>query len=207
MPITPLSDVTQGVYIALIAGVQVLLLTVVQALITARKERRDAAIRAEEKREQYAREDLVAARVAAVSQQAAAAQQLLVAAQKESIKRTDEVARLAVESGQHIAAQLTEITEQGKKIHILVNSDMTAARTNERDQARLTLIALRRVQALSANLGLPIDTDEEKAIKIAEERITELDHILADRHEAQVKVEQEYAADRNRRATDAKEVE
>lgn len=68
---------------------------------------------------------------------------------------------------------------------------MTLARTNERDQTKLTLLALKRVQALSAKLGLPIDTDEIKAIETAEARILELDTILADRLEAQRKVDAE----------------
>src|SRR6185295_7924739 len=100
--------------------------------------------------------------------------------------RTDEVARVAAASHEQVQTQLGAISDQAKKIHILVNSDMTAARTNERDQTRLTLIALKRVQALSISLGQDVTDEELTAIQTAEARITELDAILADRHAAQL---------------------
>lgn len=173
------------VWLALIAGGQLLLMAGLSAWIAARKDRNDAQRKSAEKAEDYARQDLVADRVAAAAQQAAHAAHLLVDAQKATIERTDEVARLVAESDTNTRGALQSIDEQTKKIHILVNSDMTAARTNERDQTRLTLIALKRVQALSASLGLVIDDSENQAIAAAEIRITELDVILADRLAAQ----------------------
>lgn len=184
--------------IAIIAGAQLLLLTVVQEILKGRKDRRDAELKRTEKQEDYARQDAVAARVDAAAKQAADAAKLLVEAQTATIARTDEVARLAAESDQQIRNQLQAIDEQGKQIHILVNSDMTAARTNERDQVRLTLLALKRVQALSLKLGVAIADDELKAIEAAEQRIIELDAILADRHAAQMAVEAEAAAEKER---------
>lgn len=184
--------------IAIIAGAQLLLLTVVQEVLKGRKDRRDAELKRTEKQEDYARQDAVAARVDAAAKQAADAAKLLVEAQTATIARTDEVARLAAESDQQIRNQLQAIDEQGKQIHILVNSDMTAARTNERDQVRLTLLALKRVQALSLKLGVAIADDELKAIEAAEQRIVELDAILADRHAAQVAIEAEAAAEKER---------
>jgi hypothetical protein len=186
-----MSDV---ITLAIVAGVQVLLLTIVQSTIAARKERTEAERKRVEREEDYARQDLVAERVALAAKQAADAAQLLVKAQHETIARTDEVAKVAAASDALIQAQLKSIDTQGKKIHILVNSDMTAARTNERDQARLTLLALKRVQALSAKLGLSVTRDEVDAIKTAEERIVELDQILADRLAAQRAVDEEAAA-------------
>jgi hypothetical protein len=176
----PLMSGSVTVIVAVIATVQIVVLTLVQALIASSKEKRD-----------YARQDAVADRVAAAANQADRAAKLLVKAQAETIARTDEVAKLAADSDLRISDQLRAIDEQGKKIHILVNSDMTAARTNERDQTRLTLIALRRVQALSVKLGMPATDDENKAILDAEARIAELDRILADRHAAQLAVEAE----------------
>ncbi len=190
--------------LAFVASVQILLLTIVQGMLDARKERRtadlkrqekldDAALKQQERAEDNARQDLIAARAAAVAAQTAKATGLLFSAQQETIARTDEVARLAAEAVSKINEQLTALDEQGKKIHILVNSDMTAARTNERDQTKLTLVALKRVQALSASLGLPIDPTELEAISAAEARIVKLDVILADRLAAQRIVDHDQA--------------
>lgn len=149
---------------AIIAGVQLILLTLIQSWIVGNKARRDAELRSKEKEENYAREDLVAQRVI-------------------------EVARLAAKSSEEMQRQLANIDEQGKKIHILVNSDMTAARTNERDQTILTLLALKRVQALGVQLGISTEPKEQEAIEQAERRIETLNQILADRLAAQKRVD------------------
>jgi hypothetical protein len=190
------------VLLALIAVAQIVLLAVITAFVASRKEKRDAEraieaarhaakLKSEEKAEDWRRQDEVAERVAAAAKQAADAALLLVQAQKDTIARTDEVARIQAESDKRIGDQLLAIDEQGKKIHILVNSDMTAARTNERNQIVLTVLALRRVQALSRKLGLPVDEEEEESIVVAEKRIEELNVILADRLAAQHKVDAE----------------
>jgi hypothetical protein len=190
------------VLLALIAVAQIVLLAVITAFVQSRKEKRDAEraieaarhaakLKSEEKAEDWRRQDEVAERVAAAAKQAADAALLLVQAQKDTIARTDEVARIQAESDKRIGDQLLAIDEQGKKIHILVNSDMTAARTNERNQIVLTVLALRRVQALSRKLGLPVDEEEEESIVTAEARIEELNQILADRLAAQHRVDAE----------------
>jgi uncharacterized lipoprotein NlpE involved in copper resistance len=154
--------VSEGAQMAFIAFAQLIALALVTAWITSRKEKRD-----------YARQDEVAERVATAAKQAADAATLLVQAQKDTIARTDEVARLAEASDKRIVDQLTAIDEQGKKIHILVNSDMTAARTNERDSMRLLLVALRQVQATNLKLGIDpapgrrVNDQEDDAIKKA----------------------------------------
>jgi len=145
-----------GVSLAVIAAVQLIVLALVQAAISARKEKRD-----------YARQDLVAERV-------------------------EKVARLAEEADRRTQAKL-------KEIHILVNSDMTAARTAERDAMKLLVVALKQV--VTANTKLEISSPKELIDEIvrAEGRISELDDILAGRHAAQVRVEQEPT---NRRVDD-----
>ncbi len=178
---------TDGTMVAIIAGSQLVLITMVNGFLLARKDRRDAELRRLEKTEDYARQDEVAMK-------AAEAAALLAKTQHALIERADEAARRSEQSRAEVTERLTTLDEQGKKIHILVNSDMTAARTNERDQTRLTLMALRRVQALSSNLGLVADQGENDAIVAAEKRIEELDLILADRHAAQLAVEAEAEA-------------
>jgi hypothetical protein len=190
------------IVLALIAVGQIVLLAVITGFIASRKEKRDAEraieaakhaakLKSDEKAEDWRRQDEVAERVAVAAKQAADAALLLVQAQEDTIARTDEVARVQAASDKRIVGQLLAIDEQGKKIHILVNSDMTAARTNERNQTMLTVLALRRVQALSRKLGLPVDLEEEESIVTAEGRIEELNQILADRLAAQHKVDAE----------------
>jgi len=142
-----------AVMLAVIAGVQLVILALVQAGISARKEKRD-----------YARQDLVALRV-------------------------ENVARLAEEADRRTQSKL-------KEIHILVNSDMTAARTAERDAMKLLVVALKQV--VTANTKLEISSPKELIDEIvrAEGRISELDDILADRHAAQLRVEREPASRR-----------
>ena len=119
--------------LAAIALLQVLLLTLTQAHLTAKKEQRD-----------YARQDLVA---------------------------------------QRLERRLKALDDQGKAIHVLVNSDMTAARTAERAALKLLVIAIRKTNGHTP--------DEQKEIQRVEERIEELDQILADRLAAQREVDAE----------------
>jgi hypothetical protein len=185
-----LGSVTMNpIIIALIALAQIVLLAIVTGVIAYLKASQEAKVRSAEKAEDWRRQDQVADRVATAARQAADAATLLVKAQKETIARTDEVARVQAQSDQHISNQLAALDDQGKKIHILVNSDMTAARTNERNQIVLTVLALKRVQALSQKLGLPVDETEEESIVAAEKRIEELNQILADRLDAQKKID------------------
>lgn len=89
-----------------------------------------------------------------------------------------EVARLAAEADARTTASLREI-------HILVNSDMTAARQQE-------LVATQALLALLLRIQMPND-DDIKAITVTRARIFELQLILADRFAAQqdVKKQQE----------------
>ena len=173
---------TDAVTVVAITASNALMVIVLNNIFAARKDTRDARLRQTEKAEDYARQDLVAARVAAAAEQTATAARLLVNSNADQNARGDEVARLAAESNSTIQSQL-------KAIHGLVNSDMTDARTNERDQTKLTLIALHRVQALSEKLGLLVSQADLDTIKAIEERIVELDLILAARLVAQHQVD------------------
>ncbi len=146
---------------------------------------RAAERRHTEKVEDWARQDAVAARLLEaqaasaakaeeVARKAAEAAELLLGAQTESIVRTDEVARIAAEAQASTEARLVEI-------HGLVNSDMTAARQGQLDQAKMTLVTLRRVVDLGQERGIkPTDADLAD-IAAAEASIKDLELILADR--------------------------
>jgi hypothetical protein len=130
----------------------------------------------------WARDDEVAA-------QAAKAAELLLAAQQETIKRTNEVAR-------HVAAATAKTDEKLDAIHTLVNSDMTAARQSELDQTRVTLVMLRKVVALDHAAGRAPSEQDVATIETTEARITELQAILMDRLAQQQAVEAETRAAR-----------
>jgi len=209
--VLPATNVTLLIgLIAVIFGViQVLALAGMTGWMQAKKDARDAVnaiaaaktaaqLKSDEKAEDWRRQDELADRVAKqaanVATQAAAAATLLLNAQKDTIARTDEVARQRVLSEKHVNEQLAIIQHGNEKIHTLVNSDMTAARTAERDAVKVTLIALKKVRALSIKLELPELPEEAEAIAAAEARITELDQILADRLAAQIAIDRAAAA-------------
>jgi hypothetical protein len=180
-----------------------------QVAITAKQAATTAELLVQSQKSTNARQDEVAGLVADAAKQARGAAALLVEAQDRSTKqladaadllvkatadtnaRTDEVARIAAENDKRVQAQLIAIDEQGRKIHILVNSDMTAARTAERDSLKLLVISLKNALALSIKLGVQLTGTEQEEIEKIEKRILELDQILADRHAAQLVVEAE----------------
>lgn len=169
---------TEPIVIAIIASIQIVAIAVIQLW----SKKSEAAIRSREKREDYARQDEVANRVAAAAREVSERAALLVHAQAETIKRTDEVAKAAAESSELVQAKLREI-------HTLVNSDMTAARSAERDSQALLVLSIKRAHALSTKLGVPPTQSELDELTRSEKRIDELNLILADRKAAQDRVD------------------
>ncbi len=144
----------------------------------------------------FARQDVVSAKVDEAAQEAANVARkadqtaaLLFDAQKVTIAKTDEVAEAARQSN-------IQVTDQLRTIHTLVNSDMTAARQGELDQVRLNLVTLRKIVALMAASGKEASDEDEVAIEAAVARIKELEGILADRA-AQARVIEAEVKDRN----------
>ncbi len=147
----------------------------------------------EDRLSDYERQDKVAAAAAkaaedlrisqkAIADQAAEAARLLLEAQQESIERTDEVARVAAAEAVKANAKLDQIDLQAKRIHTLVNSDMTAARQSELDQSRAMGVVLRRVIDLAVSTpGVEPDPRDITALRATDTRISELEAILADR--------------------------
>ncbi len=146
----------------------------------------------EDQLEQYKREDRVAAaaKKAAedlvvsqrkIADQAAEAATLLLKSQQDSIARTNEVARLAAAAQVEAAAKLDQLGLQTKRIHTLVNSEMTAARQAELDQTRAMIVVLKRVIALAESRGLRVASEDAEALESAQDRAAELEAILADR--------------------------
>jgi hypothetical protein len=75
--------------------------------------------------------------------------------------------------------QLTDM--RLRETHTLVNSDMTAARTAELNQTKVTLGLLKKVIVLNKNVGLEPSEEDQAVVLETEARIGELAAILADR--------------------------
>ncbi len=111
----------------------------------------------------YQRQDKVAAAAAAAA----------VAAQ--------EAARLAQQQAADAAAKLDDLSAQTQRIHTLVNSDMTAARQEELDQAESLIVVLNRVIQLARDKGIMPDPSDVDALERTQHRRDQLELILADR--------------------------
>ncbi len=113
--------------------------------------------------------------------------------EKEKADKAEEVAQRLLDSNKQIANEAARISEKtfGKmqEIHTLVNSDMTAARMDQRDQTKLTLLGLRKIIQLDKDAGRLPSVDDTDAILAAEKQIIRLDAILSDRAAQQRSVE------------------
>jgi len=141
------------------------------------------------------------ARVQARAAAALAASQEKTAAAAEATRvQAVEAARLLVINNEAVAAgaartdaKLDLIDAQAKRIHTLVNSDMTAARQSELDQTRAIVVVLERVIRMAVAAGLPPDPSDVEALDAAKRRIGELEAILADRMHQMREVQAEAA--------------
>jgi hypothetical protein len=110
----------------------------------------------------------------AARKQAAEAAELLVEAQQESIRRTNEVARVAEENARNTSGKLDEI-------HHLVNSSMTAAMMGELGAVGRELAMMREVVALHKAAGNKPSTEALAAITATEAKLAELQAAVEDR--------------------------
>ncbi len=123
--------------------------------------------RREEKREDWKRQDEVAA-------QAAEAAQLLLDAQAETIRKTDEVAAAHKQDNIRISDKL-------EVIRVDVNSNMTAAMQAELDATEGQLVLMREVIALKEAQGQQPSGESLALLTAKHDRINELKATLNDR--------------------------
>ena len=145
-----------SVQIALIVGIfgfsGPLLLAVVQYMVHSR-----------EKRQDYARQDVVAKQAATV------AKSLLIS--NEQVARNAETAATAV----------LVVTNKLDVIHTLVNSNLTTALQNELEAASRELVLMREVITLHTAAGRKPSVETLAAIRAAESKVSELRATLNDR--------------------------
>jgi hypothetical protein len=162
--------ITETVSLALIAGVIGLVSPMAMSWLTNRN-------RHQEKMEDYARQDAVAA-------QAAKAAALLAGKQDEIAGATREAARLLVANNERQALASADIGEKLQVIHTLVNSNMTAAMQAEHDATGRELAMMREVIDLKKLSGHEPTANALSAIAKTEGRLDELAAALKDRLKA-----------------------
>jgi hypothetical protein len=92
-----------------------------------------------------------------------------------------DAARLAQDQARDAASKLDDLSAQTQRIHTLVNSDMTAARQEELDQAESLIVVLQRVIQLARDKGIMPDPSDTDALERTRRRRDQLELILADR--------------------------
>lgn len=170
--------------------------------------------RRQERRDDYARQDMVAARaekavVDAAHQQTETAR-LLAQRQNEAARKADEVAAQAAQAATLLLEQqqLTNakadevagkaaiaveiasssadaVADQLKQIHTLVNSNLTEAKLSELHATERDLASLREITEMRQAAGHPPTVTTLASIESATQRIAELEAELSDRHNQQ----------------------
>jgi hypothetical protein len=125
--------------------------------------------------------DAAAEQVKAVAAQAAEAASILQAAQAESIRRTDEVARLTAQQAAQANARLDDTNSKLDVIHGLVNSNMSAAMQSELDALTTSLAMMNEVVDLKRSSGSEPTAEAVISIQDTEAKIAELRATIADR--------------------------
>jgi hypothetical protein len=90
-------------------------------------------------------------------------------------------ATAAQQSADTAAGKLDDLYVQTQRIHTLVNSDMTAARQEELDQAEALIVVLQRVLRLAKDRGAVPDPADIEMLARTQHRRDQLELILADR--------------------------
>lgn len=135
----------------------------------------------QDKIEEYARQDLVAARAEAAAKE-------LLESNKKIAAQTDQVATQAAEAAKLLLAANERVSQDTKltnvkldTIHGLVNSNMTAAMQAELDATMRERAVMQELMELKKGMGKEPTVDTLAALKSATDRTHELNTILADR--------------------------
>jgi hypothetical protein len=155
---------TSSIISLILVGVVAIFTSITAPLILSHRTER---MHREDQLADYQRQDQVA-REAKAAAEALLAQQVAAA---EAARERD------IES----ALMLGRINAQADRIHTLVNSDMTAARQEELDQAESTIVILERVINTARAKGIQPEAEDLEALEAARARRDRLEQILADR--------------------------
>ncbi len=146
----------EPVWLALIAAATGILSPLLLAALMNSSRRRD-------KKQDYDRQDAVAEKAQGVADQAAEAAKLLVAA------------------NERVAATTADTNSKLDVIHVLVNSNMTAAMQAEHDARSESLVLMLEIAELKRSAGMDLLPEAAQAIAITKVRIAELRATLDER--------------------------
>ena len=168
---------SEGVWLAVLAAVVApCILAWLNGRMRTAELREQAALRREEKQEDWRRQDEVARRAQEVAEQ-------LLEKQKETVEHTEEAAHLLVENNKVVAKTARETNSKLDVIHTLVNSNMTAALQDQLDETKARIVVLKEVIALRVDAGKAPDPDALGVLAAAEEKAQKLGADLRDRLE------------------------
>jgi hypothetical protein len=108
-------------------------------------------------------------------------QDLVAQAARDATVAAQQAARTAQDQAQDASVKLDDLSAQTQRIHTLVNSDMTAARQEELDQAESLIVVLQRVIQLDRDKGVMPDPADVDMLTRTQHRRDQLEQILADR--------------------------
>jgi hypothetical protein len=183
-----------------------------------------AELHRQDRKDEWARQDDVAAKAAqaaadtarrqadaaaalaanqkATADQAAEAAELLLARQQESENAQQEVAAQAREAARLLAENNKMVAESAKQtglkldtIHTLVNSNMTAAMESERAAVAREITVMRELIELRRSMGQEPSQDTLSALDITQAKLLELDDNLAERAKTQEQVNRNIGLD------------
>jgi hypothetical protein len=164
--------ITPAIIITLVISIAgVIFASITAPLILAHRTER---MHREDQLSDYQRQDAVAKTAAETARALAEQQAEIIRQQKESNEATQRERAIS-------GTKLDDIASQTKRIHTLVNSDMTAARQEELEQAESLIVVLQRVMALAKNNGLLPEQSDIDTLNRTKARRDELELILADR--------------------------
>lgn len=130
------------------------------------------------KREDWARQDKVVEKAKKAAAQVSKAADLLKNAQADTIRRSDEVKKVAARESRAIRGQLGII-------HNLVNSNVTALKQSELDGLRREVVLMDNIFKLSKAAGVEPTNDQLGALASTREKILNLETELEDRQTQQ----------------------
>ena len=126
--------------------------------------------------ETYRRQDEVAARTAAAVAAVAASQQLIAANQ-------DQAAALLLAANERVAEATADVQSRLAQIHVLVNSQLTAAEHRELEATKALLGTMLELAALRRDGGTEPSVEAQDLIMETEFRVAALEASLAERAE------------------------
>jgi hypothetical protein len=181
-----------AIAIAMIAACAAFIGSIVGPVVNARMLSRS-------KLEDWERQDVVAARAAAADKKLAETQAALVKsaemarldlhrAQAESIRRTDEVAKVAADGSTVTQYKLDEI-------HTLVDGAMTATRKELLEQMEATRELILRMAQAERDAGQEPSAADKQTLGVTEQRIKNQEAIIHDREEQQERLDEKVGED------------